>query len=139
MKIAVACILALLAQDALADSVVPLRTLRAGTVITAEDLRLDAKTLPGTFGAVEDVIGQEAKVSLYAGRPVRHGEIGPPALIERNQVVPLVFEQFGLRISTEGRALARGSVGDVVRVMNLSSKATLFGEIQIDGSIQVTN
>lgn len=139
MKIALGCILALLAQDVLADSVVPLRTLRAGTVITAEDLRLDAKTIQGTFGSVDDVIGQEAKVSLYAGRPVRHGEIGPPALVERNQVVPVVFERFGLRISTEGRALARGGVGDIVRVMNLSSKATLFGEIQQDGTIKVTN
>jgi flagella basal body P-ring formation protein FlgA len=108
-------------------------------VISAEDLRLDAKTIQGTFGSVDDVIGQEAKVSLYAGRPVRHGEIGPPALIERNQVVPLVFNQSGLRISTEGRALARGAAGEIIRVMNLSSKATLFGQIQSDGSIQVTN
>ena len=139
MKVALGVIFVLLGQDALADSVVPLRTLRAGTVISAEDLRLDAKTIQGTFGSVDDVIGQEAKVSLYAGRPVRHGEIGPPALIERNQVVPLVFNQSGLRISTEGRALARGAAGEIIRVMNLSSKATLFGQIQSDGSIQVTN
>jgi len=139
MKIVFGFIAAIMSTQALADSVVPLRTLRAGTVITADDLRLDAKTIQGVFQSVDDVIGQEAKVSLYAGRPVRHGEIGPPALIERNQVVPLVFDKSGLRISTEGRALARGGVGDIVRVMNLSSKATLFGQIQSDGSIQVTN
>lgn len=139
MKIVCGFTAAIMSTQAFADSVVPLRTLRAGTVITADDLRLDAKTIQGVFQSVDDVIGQEAKVSLYAGRPVRHGEIGPPALIERNQVVPLVFNKSGLRISTEGRALARGSVGDVVRVMNLSSKATLFGQIQSDGSIQVTN
>lgn len=139
MKIAFGFIAAIMSTQVFADSVVPLRTLRAGTLITADDLRLDAKTIQGVFQSVDDVIGQEAKVSLYAGRPVRHGEVGPPALIERNQVVPLVFDQSGLRISTEGRALARGGVGDIVRVMNLSSKATLFGQIQSDGSIQVTN
>ena len=50
-------------------------------------------------------------MAIYAGRPVRPGDLGPPALVERNQLVPLVYQPGGLAISTEGRALGRGGGG----------------------------
>ena len=49
----------------------------------------------------------------------------------------LVFLKGGLRIATEGRALGRGSEGEIIRVMNLSSRTTVSGRIQSDGSIEV--
>ena len=58
---------------------------------------------------------------------------GAPAIITRNQVVVVQFKGNGLHITTDGRALERGAVGDRVRIMNLSSRATLFGQVQQDG------
>ena len=49
----------------------------------------------------------------------------------------LLETEDGLRILTEGRALARGGVGDVIRVMNLSSRTTVSGRIAADGSVHV--
>jgi flagella basal body P-ring formation protein FlgA len=80
-------------------------------------------------------IGQEAQVTLYAGRPIRAEDIGPPAIIERNQIVPLAYGSGGLSILTEGRAMARGGAGDVIRVMNLESRTTVTGQIQPDGTV----
>ena len=84
-----------------------------------------------------DVIGQEARTALYANRPILFDQLGPPALIERNQIIQLKFAGSSLVISTEGRALERGGVGDRVRIMNLSSRTTLFGYVQADGHVAV--
>lgn len=124
---------------ALADVVVPTRTIRANAIITEIDVGIKAGELANGFDRVRDVIGQEARTTLYAGRPIRVDEIGPPALVERNQIVSLRFQSTGLVITTEGRSLERGGVGDRVRIMNLASRATLFGQIQPDGSVQVKN
>lgn len=131
-------ILMLLGSSALADIVTPTRTLRPGALIGTGDLTITGGTAQGAFDRISDVAGQEARVALYAGRPIPFDAIGPPALINRNQIVPLRFQTAGIVISTEGRALERGGLGDRVRIMNLSSRATLFGFVQSDGSIKVT-
>ncbi|WP_257883507.1 flagellar basal body P-ring formation chaperone FlgA [Roseobacter insulae] len=122
---------------ALADTVVPTRTIRANAIITEVDVGTKAGHVANGFDRVTDVIGQEAKTTLYAGRPILVDSIGPPALVSRNQIVSLRFQTAGLIITTEGRSLERGGVGDRVRIMNLTSRATLFGHIQPDGSVQV--
>ncbi|WP_300056594.1 flagellar basal body P-ring formation chaperone FlgA [uncultured Roseobacter sp.] len=119
------------------EVVVPTRTIRANAIITDIDVGLTAGDIANGFDRVGDVIGQEARTTLYAGRPIRVDEIGPPALVTRNQIVSLKFQSAGLVIMTEGRSLERGGVGDRVRIMNLSSRATLFGQIQPDGSVEV--
>lgn len=130
--------LSILGSASLADVVTPTRTLRPGTLITTADLTMKDVEQDGMFDRIADVDGQEARVALYAGRPIPFDAIGPPALINRNDIVALHFHSSGLSITTEGRALERGGVGDRVRIMNLSSRATLFGFVQADGSIKVT-
>lgn len=132
-----ALFLLLLAGPALAETVVATRTIRANAIILETDVKLSKALLANGFARVGDVIGQEARVVLYAGRPIRVDDIGPPAVVTRNQIVRLQFQGAGLSITTEGRALERGAVGDRVRIMNLSSRATLFGQVLDDGSIMV--
>ena len=122
-----------------AEIVVPAQTLPAGTIITSADLTLDARSYNGVVSRMETAIGKEARVVLYAGRPIKREDLMEPATIQRNQIVPLIFTQAGLRISTGGRALDRGSPGDLIRVMNVSSRKTLFGRVQEDGSVDVSN
>ncbi len=128
----------LLANRAAADTVLAARTIRPGTVITARDLIIKPGDIAGMASKPEQLIGAEARVSLYAGRPIALADTGPPALVERNQIVALVFQRNGLRISAEGRSLSRAGVGDVVRVMNLSSRTTVSGKVMPDGRVMVS-
>lgn len=125
------------AAPASAQSVLAARTIRAQTVIGPEDVVLSEDTVNGAYTALDEVIGFESRVALYAGRPVRSGEVGPPALVERNQVVPLIYRAGGLVISAEGRALGRAGLGETIRVMNLASRQTVSGRIRADGTIVV--
>ncbi|MEL6958408.1 MAG: flagellar basal body P-ring formation chaperone FlgA, partial [Pseudomonadota bacterium] len=94
-----------------------------------------------TVGALSDptlAVGLEARVALYAGRPIRPGDIGPPAVVERNQIIPLVFANSVITITTEGRALDRAGPGDFIRVMNLSSRITVTARIDATGAAHVS-
>ncbi len=122
---------------ALADRIVAARTIRAQEIIAAEDLLLEPGAGQGDV-TLQDLIGKEALVALYPGRPVRAADVGPPALIDRNQIVSLIYLRDGLRITTEGRALARAGVGEYLRVMNLTSRATVAGRVTTDGQVLVS-
>jgi flagellar basal body P-ring formation protein FlgA len=126
-----------LASPALAENVVATRTIPAGSVIGPEDVTMVDAVLPGALTDVSLAMGQEARVAIYAGRPVRPSDLGPPTLVQRNQLVPLIYRSGSLAILTEGRALARGSAGEVIRIMNLGSRATVSGRIGADGAVYV--
>lgn len=121
----------------LADTVVATRTIRPQSVLTAADLTVQSGALPGAFDRPGPLIGQETRVVLYAGRPVLPEDIGPPAIVERNQIVTLAYDRNGLSIRLEGRSLSRAGVGERTRVMNLQSRATVAGRVRPDGSVLV--
>lgn len=125
------------ASWASAEVTVPVRTIRVKEIIRGEDLILKSQDIKGTILQPQDIIGKEARVTLYAGRPIRPGDIGPPAIVGRNDMVNLVFSTGSLNIVTEGRALGRGAVGDTIRAMNLGSRIAVTGIILADGSIEV--
>lgn len=132
-----ALVIALLPWPALADSMVATRTIRAQTILTEEDFTMVVADIPGALTMPDDAVGQEAKVTLYAGRPIHLEDIGPPALVKRNQMVSLIYRIGGLSILTDGRALERGAEGDIIHVMNLASHVTIQGEIGADGTVTV--
>jgi flagella basal body P-ring formation protein FlgA len=127
------CAFLILSTSANADTVVASRTIPAKSIIAASDLVIDTISIPGVVSDPSDIIGMEARVALYAGRPIRQADVGFPAVVERNQIIALLYSGNGLMISTEGRALGRAGPGDIVRVMNLSSRATVMARVGADG------
>lgn len=137
MRLALILCLLICVEQAQANSVVSARPIRANSVITEDDVSISSAGVKGAFSDPRHVIGLEAKTAIYPGRPIFHNDLRAPAAVERNETVPLVFQRGGLFIQTEGRALGRGAVGEIIRVMNISSRKTVFGEIHADGSVVV--
>lgn len=135
MRVWPAILCVAMAVPAQADQIVAARTIRSLQVIGPEDIAFSGDTTPGAAVAIAEVLGKEARVMLYPGRPIRLDQVGPPALIERNQIIALVYQSGGLRIETEGRALDRAGLGDPVQVMNLASRKTVSGTVLPDGSV----
>ena len=96
-------LLILAAPPVFAESLVATRVIRAQTLLSSGDVTLVVAEIPGALKAASDALGLEAKVTLYPGRPVRAVDIGPPAVVERNQIITLVYRVGGLGITTEGR------------------------------------
>ncbi|MEM8823425.1 MAG: flagellar basal body P-ring formation chaperone FlgA [Pseudomonadota bacterium] len=135
--IRLALILALLAGPAFAEAVTVLHPVRAGTALSADDLVFGDLAAEDGFDDPRDLIGLEARVNLYPGRPIRTRDVGQPTVVERNAIVPLVFRRGGLTITLDGRALSRAGDGEAVRVMNLSSRQTVTGIATAAGAVIV--
>lgn len=136
--IRLALCLILAGSGATAETLLASRTIPARTVIGPNDIIVSEATVPGSLSDPMDAIGKEARVALYAGRPVRMGDIGPPAVVERNQIIPLIYSSAIVTIATEGRAMDRAGPGDRIRVMNLSSRTTVSARIGPDGTAYVS-
>lgn len=135
--ILLAAVLAAGPAAALAETLVATRTIRPQQIIMPEDIAVSDAKIGGMFTHPDEVVGQEARVALFAGRPIGPSDIGPPALVDRNQIVLLTYRKGSVTIVTEGRALGRGGVGDLIRVMNLTSRATVSGYVAEDGTVRV--
>ncbi len=127
----------LAATPAPADTLVAARTVRALSIISPGDLAVVDAEVPGALTDPAEALGLEARAVLYEGRPIRPADVGPAATVERNGLVALVFQLDGLTITAEGRALGRGGPGDILRVMNLASRATVSGVVAADGRVFV--
>ena len=130
----IALILALAPLPASAAVLAAARTLPAGTVIAAADLRAIDSDRPGLSDPSE-AIGLQTRITIHEGRPLQASLLQPPRLISRNQMHPLIFRRGTLRIVTTARTLSDGAAGEVIRVMNLESRATVSAVIQPDGSL----
>ncbi|GAB4387259.1 flagellar basal body P-ring formation chaperone FlgA [Albidovulum sp.] len=128
---------ALWPAGAAAETLVAARTLRAQSLIGPGDVIAVPGEIPGAAATAGEVIGLETRVAIYQGRPLRLADLGPPALVERNQIVTLRYAAGRLEITAEGRALGRAGIGEPVRVMNLVSRVTLTGIVEPDGTIRV--
>ncbi|MEM6386069.1 MAG: flagellar basal body P-ring formation chaperone FlgA [Pseudomonadota bacterium] len=120
-----------------ADTLTAARVIRANAVIEANDITISDVSVPGALSASTDIAGMEARVTLYPGRPIMPGHVGPAALVLRNQPVTLIYQKGSLIIETEGRALSRGGQDDSVKVMNLASRSTVIGRVRANGTVAV--
>lgn len=133
-------VLAMIAGSAShAETVIAARTIPAQSIIYESDLAILDHVIPGSITDPAIVIGQEARIALYAGRPIREGDFSPPAVVDRNDIIPLIYQGGALMISTEGRALERAGPGEFIRVMNISSRNTVTARIAEDGTAYVSS
>lgn len=136
--IRLALTLMLCAGPALADTIIAARTIPAQSLIGPNDLLVQPVDVPGGTDDPLLLIGMEARTALYAGRPILPADVGFPAIVDRNEVIPIIYDGGGLTISTEGRALGRGGIGEIIRVMNLTSRVTVTAQIGADGAAYVS-
>ena len=122
------------ALPALADDVVAARTMRIGTIVSVGDVVTRGEQ-PST--GIDAMIGLEVRRVIYAGRPIARTDLGPPTLVHRNEIVSMVYSVGGLQMRTDGRALGRGGLGEVIDVMTLSSRQKVRATVAAPGRVEV--
>ncbi len=111
---------------ALASEVTASRTLPVGSIVEMSDIDFD--NVDGTALA-KKFIGKEIKRAVYVGRVINPSDVGPVTIVKRNDVIRLHFEQNGLGIRTEARALESGGLGEEIPVMNIDTRVTVRAAI----------
>lgn len=111
-----------------------------GQIISANDLaktKGDLTTLPA--GIVTDpgqAIGRTLGASLPAGTPLRMDVLRSQLVIQQGQVVRIVSNGPGFRVSGEGRAMTNGSEGQMVQVRTQSGQL-ISGVAKAGGVVEV--
>ena len=100
------------------------RDLSVGDVVEASDLQWSEEAVagPDTPDRAEAVIGMAARLPLRVGAAVAAHELVAPKVIRRDQMISVDYVADGISLSLSAKAMNDAAVGDVVQVMNLSSK-----------------
>ena len=121
---------------------VPARALPAGSVLRASDLmpvRLRRSSLHGEVARdAAQLVGMTLRAQLAAGRPVRLADLAPPGAVAKGAPVVLQVESGALSATAQGIALASGSPGERIPVLNPLSRRVVEGEVLPSGVVAVT-
>lgn len=127
--------------DVKVEMVTAVRQLPAGTVLAAEDLQLQKQELSRAGGQpiknISDAVGKKTRISLNAGTPVRSNQLASVPVIVSGQMVTIVAENAGVRITVSGRARSAGGVGDLIRVQNTVSNKEISARIVDASTVEI--
>jgi flagella basal body P-ring formation protein FlgA len=121
------------------ETVVVLRNVDRNEVLKAADVAVERrpKAEVGNDGArFEKTVGMQTRKALRAGQVLHSVDLSKPDLVQRDQMVTLIYEGDGIYLTMRAKAIDSGSEGDTVSVMNMQSKRTLQGTVS--GTNQVT-
>lgn len=117
------------------------RVVERGETLSAGDFTVEQRAPGWARGAtpMAAAIGQQAARRLDAGTVVRSGDLVRPQVVRRGEAVTITLVANGLSITTAGRALSGGGVGDPVHVVSLATNRTLDATIESSGHVRLTS
>lgn len=103
------------------------RSLSAGEEIRPEDLAWTrvAAAPANPLRDAEGAIGMIARRPLREGAPVAASDMSAPVVIQAGDLVTVVYENGGIVLSMQVKAMSAGAVGEVISLQNLASRKTL--------------
>jgi flagella basal body P-ring formation protein FlgA len=124
-----------------APVVVARRPIARGETLAEDDLAVDRRDLSRVArGAVADlgeVAGRVAAAPLVPFVPIRREQLTTAAVVREGDVVLLVAERGGLRITAPGEVRADAGAGEQVRVVNRTSHKALVGRVLDERTVAV--
>lgn len=110
------------------------RRVQRGDIVGAHDLeyvsRPQEKIGRTTLIDKRQIVGKQARRLLATGKPIRAGDLQPPVMVEKGNLVTVVLRTEKMLISARGKALDNGAAGDIIRVLNTRSKQTIEGIVE---------
>lgn len=122
--------------------IVAARTLARGTVLAESDLRIRrmvVKRAPeDNFSKSDKLVGMRLTKLAKAGRPIRIDQVSRAVMVKRGDRVLLVAKKGGLTVTAAGLIRDRqGSQGDQVKVLNLTTKREVYGQVVNSKTVKV--
>ena len=122
--------------------VVIARPVSANHVLTKQDLRIEqhdiGKLRQGYMANIAAVVGQQVKYSLGLGTVIQKNHLRPLNIVKRGESIVLVASAGTMEVRMQGTAMSDASLGDRVRVKNLSSERVVEGVVDGPGVVRVT-
>ncbi len=100
------------------------RNIMTGEILQPSDLEWSDNAI----GAADTPDQPQAIMGKAARRPLRMGavcelhDLDNPKIVHRNEVIDVAYEDEGVRVVLEAKAMSDAAIGDTVEVMNITSK-----------------
>ncbi len=91
-----------------------------------------------SVAAPAQAVGMVARRPIPPGQPIALADLARPLAVERGAAVLLELDSAGLTLTAQGQALDGGAAGERVRVLNMGSRAVLFGLVEGSGRVRIT-
>lgn len=109
--------------------------------ITEDDIVLQTMDLSNLSSSVvtdpEAVLGKRTKRAIEAQTPLRTDNVELPPLVKRGDLVVIIAQSKGLKITTRGLVKKKGRLGDRIPVVNVDSKKVLYARVIDSNTVQV--
>jgi flagella basal body P-ring formation protein FlgA len=123
------------------DVLVPVRTINAGEVVGAADLRVArvraARWSSGLVRSAEQAVGYAPRRPLPQSQPIAAADLERPLLVRKGATVRMALTMPGIALTAEGVALSPAGMGERLRVLNPSSKMLIEAEVTGPGEVRV--
>jgi len=124
-----------------ASVAVAARAIVAGSVLTANDLRVEQHDMtelpPGYLDDPAIAVGRTAARPISGGSILSNQQLVASKAVQRGQTVTLVADAGGMSVRMAGRALSDGMVNQRVRVQNLSSGKIVEGIARSEQVVEI--
>jgi len=118
------------------------RALKSGEIVGTDDVmfvRMAASRVPkGAVGDADRLIGFSAKRQLRANLPLRESDVQKPVIVRKGDTVTMVFHAPGIELTSRGRAMTDGGMGDTVAVVNAQSLKQIDAVVIGSGAVNVS-
>jgi len=115
------------------------RSLATGEIVQPEDL-VWVKAAASPSDAPRDadaLIGMTAKRALRQGSAASLRDVSTPQVIKAGDIVAVTYEDAGVALTLQGKAMAAGAVGEGLMVQNTASKKIIETVVTGPGSTAV--
>lgn len=118
------------------------RALKTGDIVVSDDVmfvRMAASRVPrGTVADAEKLVGFSAKRQLRAGLPLRESDVQKPLVVRKGDAVTMIFRAPGIELTSRGKAMTDGGIGDTVAVVNAQSLKQIDAVVTGAGAVNVS-
>jgi flagellar basal body P-ring formation protein FlgA len=127
--------------EVLAEVVITKKPLGRHKPITEDDimvLKMDLAKVPSdVITDPETVLGKRTRRAIGSNTVLRANLVEFPPLVRRGDVVVIVAETQGIKITALGQVKKKGALGDRIPVINLESKKVLYARVIDSNTVKI--
>lgn len=119
------------------------RNMQRGDIVTESDVVMTPlpkqQAMLGKPAEISTIIGLAARQNLRPGTIANAAYFTAPNIVERSDIVTILFKAGNLTLSMRGKALTDGAKGDVISVQNHQSNRIIRAEVVGPSLLKVTS